>query len=63
MPPSRSDADVSTMPPESAPNAGEKRAAGGYSQNPTVQAYIGNAQSLHIQGSHALNAVRGNSRT
>lgn len=40
---------------------GRQRAAGGYSQNPTVQACITNAQSLRVQGSHALNPVRGNS--
>ena len=40
---------------------GRQRAAGGYSQNPTVQACVNNAQSLRVQGSHALNPVRGNS--
>ena len=40
---------------------GRQRAAGGYSQNPTVQACVTNAQSLRVQGSLALNPVRGNS--
>lgn len=39
---------------------GRQRAAGGYSQNPTVKACITNAQS-RVQGSHALDPVRGNS--
>ena len=38
-----------------------QRAAGGYNQNPSVQQCIRNAQSLRVQGSHALNPVRGNS--
>ena len=40
---------------------GRQRAAGGYSQHPTVQACITNTQSLRVQGSHALDPVRGNS--
>lgn len=37
---------------------GRQRAAGGYSQNPTVHASITQAQSLRVQGSHALDPVR-----
>jgi hypothetical protein len=33
----------------------------GYSQNPTVQACVTNAQSLRVQGSLAMDPVRGNS--
>jgi len=40
---------------------GRQRARGGRSDNPTVKACLENAQSLRVQGSFALQPLRGNS--
>lgn len=39
---------------------GKQRAAGGRSDNPTVQQFCKNTVSLRVQGSAALEPVRGN---
>ncbi len=41
---------------------GNQRAKGGRNDNPTVQQFIDNTVSLRVQGSAALNPVRGNCR-
>lgn len=40
---------------------GKQRMRGGYSDNPTVKSFIYGTSSLRIQGSVALDPVRGNS--
>ena len=39
---------------------GKQRAAGGHNDNPTVQGFCSNTVSLRVQGSAALEPVRGN---
>jgi len=39
---------------------GRQRMRGGYADNPTAKSFIYGTSSLRVQGSHALNPVRGN---
>ena len=41
---------------------GKQRMRGGYCDNPTVQAFLKGTVSLRVQGSMALQPLRGNSR-
>lgn len=41
---------------------GHQRSMGGHNDNPTVQAFCNNTVSLRVQGTVALNPLRGNCR-